>query len=166
MKKISIVIIMCIVLPLVLAGCGGTPQITRPQPAEGAETFEIEGECEAELSGDVLKVSGSSNLMDGTNGIISVLNSDGTTAAKQKFTKEGDSVSHEFAVEDEWEGVVYGFITFDTENADKQPKEVTEVYGKKFENFTGDSSEVMWNAKGVMAVFRSEPVEITRADAE
>lgn len=160
MKKtfgIIIVVMMCVVL---LSGCGGTPALNRPQPAEGAKTFAVEGGCEAVLNGNTLTVSGTTNLMDGTNGVITVLNSNGTRAAQEKFTKQGDSISHDFVVGEEWGDVVYGFIAFDTQNADKQPAEVTDVYGKKFENLTGSEENIIWNTKGIIAIFQSEAVTI------
>lgn len=139
-------------------GCGGTAQISRPTPSEGAATFAVEGECTAELNGNVLMVKGSTNLMDGTNGVVSVLASNGESLAEQKVTQQSGEISVEFPVEDDWTDIVYGFITFDTQQGDKQPSEVTDAYGKKFQNLTGDS--VIWNTKGISVVFQSESVAV------
>ncbi len=160
MKKIAVMGAIVLVCALVLAGCGGSAEIAKPAMKEGATPFTAEGSCEAALNGSVLTVSGTSNLMDGTNGIISVLSADGTTVADNKFTKSGDAISHDFAIDEDWPEVVYGFISFDTQQADSQPKEVTEVYGKKFENIEGDSKNVIWDMKGVIVVFQSEAITI------
>ena len=49
--------------------------------------------------------------MDGTNGVIAVFNSDGTKAADQKFTKQGNEIKAEFKVGSDWSDVVYGNIS-------------------------------------------------------
>ncbi len=159
-KKFAVVLIMIAVLTLFILGCGGTANISKPAMAEGATAFVAEGSCTATLNGNVLNVSGTANLMDGTNGIIRVLSADGTLVDEQKFTKSGESISHDFAVTEEWPEVVYGFITFDTESADSQPDEVELAYGRNFQNIEGDSENVIWDAAGVMVVFQSEEVVI------
>ncbi len=158
-KKVLIMMVVVAAALVVLTGCGrGVSEIPRPTPSEGAQLFEAEGTCEAKLEGNILTVSGTANLMDGTNGVISVHNADGTTAAEFKFTKEGDAITHDFPVEGDWQDTVCGFITFDTQQGDKQPKEVTEAYGKKFENLTG--ADIIWNLEGVSFVLQSEYVTI------
>ncbi len=116
------------------------------------------GSCTAELVDGKLVVSGETNLMDGTNGIISVLNSDGTRIEQQKVTKEGDNLKAEFTVGEDWPDKVYGFLMFDTSKSDGQPDEVKEAYGKKFQNLTGD--DLIWDQNGIIVVFQSEAVEI------
>ena len=160
MKKALLVTMILLFVVMAFAGCGGTVEIKKPAPDEGATMFEVEGNCEAVLNGDILTVSGTTNLMDGTNGTISVLNSDGMVAEEVKFTKDGDQISHDFTVSNDWNDIVYGFITFDTQQADKQPDAVTEVYGKNFENLEGPAECVIWDLKGVIAVFQSEEITI------
>lgn len=108
-----------------------------------------------------MRVEGSCNLMDGTNGIVSILNANGATIDKQKFTKEGDDLTFEFNVENSWPQTVYGFISFDTQQCDRQPDEVTEAYGKRFQNLEGPN--IIWDAKGVIAVFQSQAIDIPGA---
>jgi len=159
MKKFCMVLLIIIALAAVLTGCArGSAEVSKPKPSEGAEMFTVEGECGAALDGNILTVSGSSNLMDGTNGVISVLNSDGIMVEEHKFTQSGESVSFDFEVQDDWTDIVYGYISFSTQQGDKQPKEVTEVYGKKFENLEGEN--IIWDLKGVIAVFQSEAVTV------
>ncbi len=165
MKKIVLTVVAVLTVALVLAGCGGTTEIKKPLPVEGAQTFKVEGSCQATMNGDVLTVSGTANLMDGTNGTISVLNSNGTRVEQVKFTKQGDSISHDFTMTDEWQGVVYGFISFDTQKADKQPQEVIDAYGNKFQNLVGSEENVIWNLNGVIAIFQSEAVKTGKPEA-
>lgn len=161
MKKRIGAALVAVICMFLLAGCSrGPAEIAKPEPEEGATLFSVEGECTASINGDVLTVSGATNLMDGTNGVISVLNSDGTSASREKFTKDSDQISHDFKIEDDWTDIVYGFISFDTTQADKQSTEVKEAYGKKFENLEGDEENIIWDTKGVIAIFQSEAVEI------
>lgn len=157
MKKRLVGVLMVFVI-MCLCACARTPNLTKPAVAEGAKPVEVEGSCEAVLQGSTLEVSGNCNLMDGTNGIIRVLSADGSKLAEQKFTKNGPDMAQTFQVKDDWPEVVYGFISFDTQDADSQPKEVLEAYGKRFENLEG--KDVIWDLKGIIAVFQSEAVEI------
>ena len=155
-KKLIVLLVIVIAAVAVLAGCGGAQEIKRPE-ADG-ETFTVTGSCTAELSDGKLVVSGETNLMDGTNGIISVLNSDGTRIEQHNVTKEGDNLKAEFTVAEDWPETVYGFIMFDTSKSDGQPDAVKEAYGKKFQNLVGD--DLIWDQSGIIVVFQSEAVKI------
>ncbi len=158
-NKIIVTIVLIVVLASVLAGCGGNvTQIARPKVEEGAQMFEVTGSCKAVLNGSVLTVSGETNLMDGTNGVISVMGSGGALLDSVKLQKQGNNLTADFAVQADWPETVYGFLTFDTQKADTQLKEVREVYGNKFENLSGPN--VVWNQKGCVATFQSEPVKV------
>lgn len=164
MSKVRLRIIGLIaVLLVVLSGCScsGSRDIAKPALAEGAQAVNVKGACTAALlnGGKTLSVTGTCNLMDGTNGIISVLSAEGRQLESHKFTKEGEDLGWDFEVGKDWPGVVYGFISFDTQNCDAQPKEVTEAYGKRFQNLEGP--DVIWDMKGVIAVFQSEAVDVT-----
>lgn len=160
MKRVLTALIVLLFI-FIFAGCARVPRLTKPAPNEGAASVEVEGECTAQLvnGGQSLVVAGTCNLMNGTNGIVSILNANGTTIDRQKFTKESDSLNFEFDVGNSWSGTVYGFISFDTQQCDRQPDEVTAAYGKRFQNLDGPN--VIWDAKGVIAVFQSEAVEIS-----
>lgn len=155
-KKLTVLLVIVLAAVTVFTGCGGAQEIKRPAPT--GDTFEVTGSCKAELQGDTLVVTGETNLMDGTNGVISVLNSNGTRIEQQKITKQGDNLKAEFTVGSDWPEKVYGFIMFDTQKSDGQPAEVTKVYGKKFENLTGP--DTIWDQHGVIAIFQSEAVKI------
>lgn len=164
-KKIAGVL-LALLAACALTACscnGGVAQIAKPGMSEGAEAFEVKGSCGAELvdGGQALQVNGTCNLMNGTNGVVSILGADGVTLERKKFTKESDDLAFEFEVQSDWPEIVYGFISFDTQQSDSQPREVTDVYGNRFQNLEGD--DVIWDLKGVIAVFQSEPVEIKAA---
>lgn len=158
--KRALILILALAVAVSSCACARMPQLTKPTPGEDAEVIEVTGKCAAELlnGGQSVRVSGSCSLMDGTNGIVSVLNANGETVAQEKFTKESDELTFEFPVDSSWPATVYGFLTFDTQQCDSQPKEVTEVYGKKFQNL--DGPDIIWDSKGVIAVFQSEALEI------
>lgn len=159
-RMVGIVLILMLMVILTACSCNQTVQLAKPAMEEGAKPVEITGACEAELTngGQALLVTGTSDIMNGTNGVFTVVGADGATIEEQKFKKESDDMSHEFQVGDNWPDVVYGFITFDTQQSDAQPVEVTDVYGKKFQNLEGD--DIIWDLKGVMAVFQSEQVRL------
>ena len=151
---------MACVLAMLLTSCGAQRTIAKPVVEEGKEAVEVEGSCSAELTsgGSVLNVSGESNLMDGTNGVLSVLGADGVKLVEHRFTQTDGTASWDFEVEESWPEIVYGFMSFGTQNMDSQPREVTEAYGRRFQNLEGPA--VIWDTKGVIAVFQSEEVRI------
>lgn len=156
-KILAIVLLMAMIVTL-LAGCGASAPLNRPSMKEGAVAFDVTGSCEAVLSGNVLTVSGESNIADGTLGTISVYNSDGNMVESVNVTKQGDNLSHEFAVTDKWPSQVYGFITFDTKQSGTQSPGIQALYGSKFENIQGTNT--LWNSYGVAVVFQSELIKI------
>lgn len=160
MKKIVLLAVALVTVAVLAAGCGRAAEIVKPQPSEGAKMVQVTGECTAVLADGKLTVSGTTDLMDGTNGVISVVNSDGTTAEEVKFTKGEGPIEHTFEVKDAWQDIVYGFVMFDTKESDKQPDAVTAAYGKKFENLEGAPENVIWNANGVIAIFMSGEVKV------
>lgn len=145
---------------VLLTGCAPSGTIAKPSVEADHEAVEVTGSCEAALKdgGTVLSVSGSCNLMEGTNGVISVLGADGFTLEEHRFTQDGSDISWDFEVGSDWPSVVYGFIAFGTQNMDAQPGEVTKVYGRRFQNLEGPN--VIWDTRGVIAVFQSEEVDI------
>ena len=148
------------VLMIFVTGCAASGAIAKPSPEQDKEILTVEGSCAAVLKdeGTVLNVTGTANLMDGTNGVISVLSADGTKLDEHRFTQAGEDVDWDFEVGSDWPAVVYSFISYGTQNMDPQPGEVTAVYGRRFQNLDGPN--VIWDTKGVIAVFQSEEVEI------
>lgn len=158
MRRIAV--LLAAVLLMAVPGCAASGTIAKPAVEEGREVFEVQGSCEAALAdgGSVLSVTGSCNLMDGTKGAITVLGADGTKLEEHRFTQEGGDIGWDFDVADDWPSVVYGFISFGTQNMDAQPGEVKQEYGSRFENLGGP--DVIWDTRGVIAVFQSEEVVI------
>ncbi|HBU13345.1 MAG TPA: hypothetical protein DEB31_11710 [Clostridiales bacterium] len=158
-KKMTVLLASVLLAVFVFAGCGGVAEIRKPAPSEGAAMFTVEGSCEAAVGAGVITVSGTANLMSGTNGVIALMGADGEDLGKVDFVMQaGEAITHEFAVDEGWPQHVYAFITFDTDQAKGQPREVTDVYGKKFENLEGE--DVIWDLQGCIVSFMSGMVEI------
>ncbi len=157
-KTIAVAIIMAMII-ITLTGCfGGGAELKRPEMSEGATSYEITGSCQAALSGDILTVSGECDIADGTYGTISVYSINGEELDSVVIVKTGDNLTHDFTVQDEWSDQVYGFITFDTVQAGTQPDAILAMYGKEFENITGEN--VVWDSHGIAVVFQSELVDV------
>jgi hypothetical protein len=147
-------------LIILLTGCMGGAKLDRPSMSEGATSYEITGSCNAVLNGDILTVSGECDIVDGTYGTISVYSVDGDELANEVVIKTGDNLTYDFTVDEDWSDDVYGFITFDTVQAGTQPDAVLAMYGKSFENITGDVNNIVWDSHGIAVVFQSEMVTV------
>ena len=159
MKKRLIFLIIITLMFTLLYGCAGkTYEVVKPSQSADAQSYNITGECKATLNDNILYVTGTNNIIDNTNGVITILNSNGSVADEKKFKLENGSVEVDFEVKDDWTDTVYALIAFSTQQGDKQPRDVTDVYGKKFENMTGEN--IIWDLKGVIAIFQSDVVEI------
>lgn len=157
-KTIAVAIIMAMII-ISLTGCfGGGAKLDRPTMSAGAASYEVTGSCQAALNGDVLTVSGTCDIADGTYGTISVYSIDGEELASEVIVKTGDNLTYDFAVAGNWPDQAYGFITFDTTQAGTQPDGILAMYGKKFENITGPG--VVWDSHGNAVVFQSELVNL------
>ena len=156
-KKLTILFALAFAAAVFMTGCAGAAEIKKPTP--DGTVFDVTGSCAAELNDGVLKVTGQTNLMDGTNGIIGVMNSDGTRVDQIKVTKQGDNLQAQFTVNSSWPKTVYAYIMFDTSKSDGQPDAVKAAYGKSFQNLEGDN--VIWDQKGNIAIFQSEAITIS-----
>lgn len=157
-RKILAIVLLTAMIVILLAGCTGGAELKRPSMSAGAVSVEVTGSCNAVLNGNVLTVSGESDIADGTLGTISVYNTNGNEVETVIVTKQGDNLSHDFTVTDKWPSQVYGFITFDTKKAGTQSEAIQVLYGSKFENLQG--SNTLWDSYGVAVVFQSELVKI------
>lgn len=157
-KKPILILILCVAISLLSSCARKTYEVAKPAQSEGAQSYNIEGTCVAELNGSTLSVSCTNNIIDNANGVITILNSNGSVAEEKKFKQEHGSVNMDFDIKDDWTDSVYACTAFSTQQGDKQPKEVTEIYGKKFENMIGEN--IIWDLKGVIAIFQSEAVKI------
>ena len=159
-KKIAAVAVVTVMVMLMLTGCGAA-NLNRPAMEEGATPVTVTGSCQAYQDGDKLIVEGECDLMTGTNGTVSVYSANGEKLALEKITQTlGEKITYTFNIEDDWPEKVYGFITFDTTQSDRQPDDVRAAYGKAMENLQGDN--VIWDAKGIAVCFQSEEITITK----
>ena len=161
-KKITaIVLILSMVFVMfALTGCGSS-QLNRPTAEDPSKMVTVTGSCEAYKDGNNVVVEGECDLMTGTNGTVSVYSSDGRKLALEKIIQtEGEKISYTFPIEEGWGDEVYGFITFDTTQSERQPDAVREAYGKAMEYLEGDN--VIWDARGIAVCFQSEAVDLTK----
>ena len=158
-KRIISILIIAFTCVILLTGCSATAA-TRPQPQDGTEISSITGECSAYADGDKVVVSAASDIETGTNGTLSVYSAAGKELAKQDITQgeKNSELTCEFTIEKDWPDDVYGYLVFDTDQSQKQPEEITALYGKQFENIQGDN--VVWSSKGCAVVFQSELVHV------
>ena len=154
-KKLFAVVGIIIAILMLFTACSATAA-TKPQPDEGAQTYEISGKCWAEINGDVIKVCGTSDIDEGTNGTLSVYSSIGKELALEKITqtKKGEVISKEFKIDAGWPDDVVVFLVFDTDQSDRQRDEIKAKYGDKFQNITGENT--VWSSAGIAVVFQSD----------
>ena len=163
--KITAVALIVAILAMMMAGCGA-PTISKPQMSEGAQSVKVEGSCDIAINGDVITVSGETNLMDGVVLDISIVSQDGMTVDNVRVTKNGDQVSQDFAITsekfDETVKSVTGFIACAPSQYGQHANQDTvfDKYGKKFENIEADKENLVWNAGGNVVLFASQSIDI------
>lgn len=143
-----------------LAGCGGAASLQRPTPAptSSAAPVSVDGSCTISQSGDVITVSGTISVMDGTIIDVSIVAQNGMILDHHTLAKTQDAISEQFTVPaDKMEGVVdiMGYISCAPSYYGKQPTGIYTAYGKKFENITNENN-VVWSNEGVVLVFASD----------
>ena len=156
-KKIIAIAILTAMIIILFAGCSAGP-VERPAMKTGATAFNVTGSCQGVLNGNILTVSGTSNIADGTFGTISVYSADGKLVETATIVKSGANLTHDFTVTDAWPSEVYGFVSFDTNQSGTQPQAILDMYGAQFENLQG--TDTLWDTHGVAAVFQSDIVKI------
>ncbi len=156
-KKIAVVLAMVAMLA-VLAACGAA-SITRPIAEEGKDMVAVEGTCSISREGDVLKVSVSTNLMDGAAMKVTIDSYNGDQLAAKYYTKAGDNFYVEFDIDPEWSGIVYGTMTCEPHANGDHTEEIYEAYGDNFQNIEGE--DVLYNlTEGNYLVLQSEGLEL------
>ncbi len=164
--KIAVAAILLVSLTVLMAGCGGAASVPKPTMSENATPVSVDGSCEMSLDGDTITVSGETSLMDGALLHISVVSQDGMIVDYVTMTKSGDQVSHEFTISsekyDDTVKAVTGFITCAPSQYGEQPEAIYASYGKKFENLQAPEGDIVWNGGGVVVLFASESVELTK----
>lgn len=163
--KIIAAAILVVLLAVLTAGCGSTT-LTKPQMTASAMAVKVTGSCEIEVNGDTITVKGETDIMDGAIIHISVVSQDGMIVDSVSGPKQGDSISREFKITsekyDDSVKVVAGFISCAPTLYGTQPDAVYTAYGKKFENLEAPEGDIIWNSNGVVVVFGSDSVELSK----
>lgn len=163
--KIIVTAVMLILLVAISAGCGSVT-ISKPEMAENATAVSVDGSCQISVNGDKITVSGETNILDGALLHISVVSQDGMIVDYVTMTKNGDSFSHDFTITsdkyDDTIKVITGYITCAPTLYGQQPQAVYDAYGDDFENVEPPEDDLVWNRDGVVIVFGSESVELSK----
>jgi hypothetical protein len=160
LRSLTIVLITAIIL----SGCGGAPSTLRPP---SYSQIKVSGELEysmlsLEEPGNArIALSATANVMDGTIMRFSIESVMGKQLAYKDVIKNGDNLAAEFDLAGISEESVYGFLTAHPSLYGNQPKEVTEAYGKKFENLYSDNEQnIIWNNQGVILIFSTGQISL------
>lgn len=158
MKK-GMALVLCLVLCVtVLTGCGGSKALEQIKPQEGKEVYTLTGECTAEVKDGKITIYLTSNLLEGTVACFSVDSYDGEELVNESYAISGETVSVSFDIPAEWEGkAVYATVTAAPSLA-KQPGEVTDVYGRYFQNIDGEN--IIWNKTENIFIAQSGKIEL------
>ncbi len=149
-------VILCVAA---LAGCGQAASLKPPTHSDGVQVTTITGSCAITKDGNVYTVSGSIDVMNGTYIDVSVVAQNGMILAHNTILKSDTPISESFTLTDEqMEGVVdvKGYICCAPSYYKKQPSEVYDAYGKKFENLTAADGSMIWNNEGNVLTFASD----------
>jgi hypothetical protein len=163
MHKKSFIIFVAVctaILSLLLSGCGAAA-IARPTPDPGAQLVKITGSCDITVNGNVITVSGTTNIMDGAMIYISVLGQNGMTLDKATIKKSGDQISQNFTMDDKYEKInaITGFITCAPRLYGTQD-DLYKTYGNKFENIDAPNDNYQWDNEGKVIIFQSKQLII------
>jgi hypothetical protein len=161
--KIMVLVLTLAAAAAVFSGCG-TVQLEKPKALEGVPTFPVTGSCEIAIKGNVINVSGETDLMDGTFINISVVAQNGMTLDSATIVKSGNSISSDFALTDKYEGVkkIKGYITCAPTLYGKQPDNVYKNYGNTFEYIETDKENYIWEKDGIIILFGSDMVDLLK----
>lgn len=154
-KRKYILAAVLAVFTLFLFTACGTAQLQQPPVDSGVEAINLEGTCTVERVGDNLRVYCSSNVENGAVVKLTLDTYDGMELASKTYTKQGDDIYAEFAIEPSWKGEIFGSMTCSPAD---QPAEITEKYGKRFQNIRGD--QVIFDVSGNIFVAQSESFQL------
>lgn len=160
MKKKTKILTLCLALlmaAMMLASCGGGGALKKLEPQEGVEKVKLTGACTVERDGNILRVNLTSNLQNGAIVKFTIDDYQGKELAAKEYAVSGENIYAEFEVDDSWSGIVYGTAQCSPQTG-SQPSEVTDVYGKFFQNIDGD--HVIWNEKNNIFIVQSEKVDL------
>lgn len=157
MKRTKLLVLMLILSAVLLTSCGGPVSISRP-PVEGTPQS-VSGRVVAKkIAPDKIKVSCSTNLMNGSILKVSLDAFDGTELAEVVYNKTCDVFYAEFTIDPKWSNKIYASLVCQPDANGSQSKEVFEAYGKRFSNMQGE--DVLYDQNGNMLVCISELIEL------
>lgn len=153
-RKYIFAVVLAVVTLFLITACGSS-QLQQPPPDSDATVITVEGTCTVERVGDNLRVYCSSNVENGAVVKLTLDTYDGVELASKTYTKQGDDIYAEFAIEPSWKGEIFGSMTCSPID---QPAEITEKYGKRFQNIRGD--QVIFDVSGNIFVAQSESFQL------
>ncbi len=159
--KLSAVVAAAVFITI-LAACGQST-LSRPQPKVDAVIVEVTGSCGIEVDEDTIKVSGETDIKAGAIIQVSVVSQSGDIIDSEVIVKADDIISCNFAkTQTKYADVesIIGYITFAPSRFGNQPEEIYDIYGENFENIEYKKESVVWDNKGMMVLFASEPLNI------
>ncbi len=160
--KTSTAVLMIAITVIMLAACGET-KLSRPQPKVDAVMVKVSGSCDIAISGDVITVSGQTNIEKGALIHVSVVNQSGIVIDYKTITNDSDNLSCDFQKTQDKYGdtkQITGYITFAPVRYGKQTEEIYEIYGEEFENIEYIKENVIWDSKGIIVLFASETLNL------
>lgn len=155
LKKIVIMAVLAVICVSALVGCGKQEILPRPQADEGVTPIEITGDITYTLNEGVLTVNCKTDIMDGATVTVTIDAIDGTNVDSKEFEGAKNEFSTEFKVTEDWPEIVYATYVCTSKD---QPDEITDAYGKKFQNITGE--DVMWNTDGCFFAVQTEKIAV------
>jgi len=159
MKKKIALILGIILTATTLASCTGAAKVSRPSMSEGATAITVTGNCKIEkVDEKTVRVSAECDLVDGTLVRLSVDSQLGKMLDSKVLVKGSEALIAEFEIQEDWPEIVMGNLVSAASSMGKQPSNVTDVYGKKFENLSGDN--VVYSATECSLVLQSETLKI------
>jgi hypothetical protein len=169
MRKISfkiVVLMLCLATAVTMfSGCGAVA-LAKPTPLAGVPTYKVTGNCDIAINGDIVTVSGKTDIDSGAILNISVLGQNGMTIDSANITQSSANapISADFNISGKTNGVekLVGYITCASTLYGKQTDAIYQKYGKKFEYVEADNSEYVWGNDGTVVTFASEMIDFTK----
>lgn len=167
--KVIVVVVCIVTLISVFAGCSA-PQLTQPELGAGVRAEMISGNCDIGIDSNVIKVTGETNLAEGTVLHVSIHSQSGIEIDGENLVKTDDKISHEFVItNDKYDGVesIVAYITCAPKYYGAQPTEPNDIYaiyGEAFERIKieneSERNSIVYNNEGNIIVFASEMVKL------
>ncbi len=152
---IAAYILACIMM---FAGCSGNAALAQKEPQEGSTVYQLEGKCTAQVSEDQIVIYLHSNLLEGTAVNFCIDTYDGVELVSKVYAVSGETISATFDLDPSWKGkLVYASVVA-APSVGKQAENVTEAYGRYFQNIQGDC--VIWNKSENIFMVQSDKITL------